>query len=162
MRCQHFFSSGRPKDGLLGSFLHVHWALLILTKVCSAESNALTLPPASPPRLLLSWVGMAVVQWICLLRGWEAHKDYGNSTRQAGNSGYPRPWRGPSKICLSSKSARCRVAFSYGFHGSAPAKPAAKQKFSAQVQYVTPYSRALVSLHGARWGNCLELSISAL
>lgn len=33
-------------------FLHVHRALLICTKVCSAESDAFAHPSASPPRML--------------------------------------------------------------------------------------------------------------
>lgn len=42
------------------------------------------------------------------------------------------------------------VAFSYRFHSSAPAKSTGKKKFSAQVQYLIPYS-CIMLFEGLRW-----------
>lgn len=89
--------------------------------------------------MFFPWVGMVLVQWICLLRDWEADKECGNSIRNTGNIRYLRLWWSPSKICLCSESAVWRIAFFYCFHGFAPTKLTGN-KLSAQTQYLTPYS----------------------
>ena len=42
--------------------------------------------------------------------------------------------------CALNLLLAVRVAFSYCFHGSAPAKPTGNKNFSAQIQYLIPYA----------------------
>lgn len=52
--------------------------------------------------------------------------------------------------CILNLLFAAWVAFSYHFHSSAPAKPTGMQNFSAQVQYLIPYSH-IISFKGQGW-----------